>query len=252
MRNQIKALIIDDEPNAIHGLRNMLATYCPAVKVLASAENATEAYKLYQQLHPNLIFLDIELCSQQNGFDFVRMCQPQQFGVIITTSFQQYAIKAITDIQPWGYLVKPIDAFDLITSIKVAEKKVEAMTPPKKGLTVHDHRLGKVALLYNDILFFKAQNAAVDIVIWRNNRSKTLASYRTLKEFEEELPEEIFFRSHKSYLVNLAWVDRFERCGRTGLAHLRSGDTVEISAQKLDAFEAQFEIFMGGSAPHGA
>jgi len=250
MKLPIKAILIDDEPIALSALRKVLVEYCPHVNIVGTATNIVDALKLCQEVRPNLVFLDIEMSTPNDGFNFFRLSPQNQFGVIITTAHAEYALRAIKDIQPWGYLLKPYDPAELIASVQAAEQKLPFLTPPTtpklKGLTLSDQRQGNVIIMVDDILYLSVQQSTVDVVVWKNNKRLRFITYRTLKDFEESLPTPKFCRTHHKYLVNLAWVERYERTGRNGLVHLPSGDKVEISVHKMEDFVRQFEDYLQG------
>ncbi|HUM27113.1 MAG: LytTR family DNA-binding domain-containing protein [Saprospiraceae bacterium] len=249
MKLPIKAILVDDEPIALSALQKILVEYCPHVNIVGTATNIVDALKLSQETHPNLVFLDIEMSTPNDGFNFFRLSPPNQFGVIITTAHAEYALRAIKDIQPWGYLLKPFEATELIASVQAAEQKLPFLAPTvpqRKGITLNDPRQGNVVIKVDDILYLAVQQSTVDIVVWKNNKRSHFITYKSLKDFEESLPAPKFCRTHHKYLVNLAWVERYERTGRNGIAHLPSGDRVEISVQKMEDFVRQFEDYLQG------
>lgn len=251
MQQLIKALLVDDEVAALQTLEGMLAEYCPQIKIIGAATNTSEAIKFCNQHQPHVVFLDIEMPPGSDGFEFIRLSSPHKFGVIITTAHPDYAIRAIQHFQPWGYLVKPFEPTELIASVQIAQQKLP--TPPpatntrRQGLIIPDQRKGNIVIHFDDVLFLASEQATVDIVVRKKDKDVRYTVYRPLKEFEQELPASEFCRTHRSYLVNLAWVDRFERTGRNGMLHL-ANDThrVEVSSQKMEEFVERFEAYLKG------
>ena len=103
----IKAVLIDDEKNALEMLEWQLHNYCPQVEVCAICLNADKGIAAIQQYKPQLVFLDIEM-PIKNGFEVVQSFPQPFFDVIFTTAYQHYAIKAIR-YSALDYLLKPID-----------------------------------------------------------------------------------------------------------------------------------------------
>ncbi len=111
----IKVIVIDDEKGARESLHNLIDKYCPQIEVAAKASNIDEAFKLINELSPQLIFLDIEM-PNGNGFDLLQKFDSINFDVIFTTAYDHYAIKAIK-YSAIDYLLKPIDINDLKNAV---------------------------------------------------------------------------------------------------------------------------------------
>src|SRR4051812_48637268 len=103
----IKALIVDDEPYCCESLATLLERYCPQVKIIDICYNGATALKTIREDQPELVFLDIEM-PQMNGFELMEKLGDINFHVIFTTSYDQYAIKAIR-FSALDYLLKPVD-----------------------------------------------------------------------------------------------------------------------------------------------
>ena len=240
----ITAIIIDDEAKGRLALREKLLAYCPQIKLLAEAANGQEAIMLIQQHKPQLIFLDIEM-PRMNGFEMLNELPEKNFHIIFTTAYDQYAIKAIK-FAAFDYLLKPIDIEELKAAIGKIEntennqtkKQVELlhqnMQHPKKLL----HKLAIATLdglqFYdiNDIVHLEANSNYT--IIYFTNKAKVTAS-KTLKEFEELLPGDIFFRTHHSYLINLNYIKRYIK-GDGGQIELQNGSYIDVARRKKDEF----------------
>jgi class 3 adenylate cyclase/CheY-like chemotaxis protein len=111
----IKAVIIDDEVHCIDTLSILLADYCPEVQVMDKCMSAKKGLEAIENLSPELVFLDIEM-PIMNGFELLEQFKHIPFAVIFTTSYDQYAIKAIR-FSALDYLLKPIDPKELIAAV---------------------------------------------------------------------------------------------------------------------------------------
>lgn len=111
----IKAIIIDDEMHCIDTLSILLADYCPEVTVLEKCNSAKRGLEAIEKYQPELVFLDIEMPAM-NGFELLEQFKQIPFSVIFTTSYDQYAIKAIR-FSALDYLLKPIDPKELIAAV---------------------------------------------------------------------------------------------------------------------------------------
>lgn len=247
----VSAIIVDDEAKGRLALREKLSAYCPQIHVLAEAENGQEALLLIQHHQPQLIFLDIEM-PRMNGFEMLNELTEKNFQIIFTTAYDQYAIKAIK-YAAFDYLLKPID----IEELKAAIEKV-ALVHRNTGARENDQTKKQVELLQQNILHPKKQldKLAIptveglmfydikDIIhleansnytnIYLTNKIKIIAS-KTLKEFEELLPDDIFFRAHHSHLINLHYIKRYIK-GDGGQIELQNGTYVDVSRRKKEEF----------------
>lgn len=253
--NQINALIVDDESGAVNTLRGMLGEFCPEVNIVGEANSVEEALRAASQYRPDLVFLDIEMPPFGNGFDFLKPFQQLPFGVIFTTAYPHYAVEAINTVQPWAYLVKPYRVVDLMAAVQTAVEKIQqrnaenaSASPDKSGIIIADSRKGNIVIRTRDILYCHADGSTTDIVMKRQGqqRCEKISASKTLKELEQELPTTFFCRTHHSFLVNMAHIERWERTGRNGLIHLTCGEKVEISVQRMDFFVGLFTAFVRG------
>ena len=239
-----KVIIIDDEAKGRLALRQKLTDYCPEVEVVAEADNGPEGIFLIEHHKPRIVFLDIEM-PRMNGFDMLNEMEDKNFHIIFTTAYDHYAIKAIK-FAAFDYLLKPIDIEELKMAIaKIDEKKNEQtknqielmqqnINHPKKLL----HKLaiptleGLFFYNINDVVHLEANSNYTNIYF--SNKTKIIAS-RTLKDFEELLPDNIFFRTHHSHLINLNYIKRYIR-GDGGQIELQNGDYVEVARRKKEEF----------------
>src|SRR5436309_1526638 len=112
----ITAIIIDDEPHCCGVLVTLLKKYCAEVEILASCSSAEEGLKAINNLHPTLVFLDVEM-PFMNGFEMLEQLTAINFDLIFTTSYDQYALKAIR-FSAIDYLLKPIDRQELQKAVQ--------------------------------------------------------------------------------------------------------------------------------------
>ena len=121
----IKAILIDDEVHCIDTLSMLISDYCPEVQVIEQCVSAKQGLIAVGRHHPELIFLDIEM-PVMNGFEFLEQFTDIPFSVIFTTSYDQYAIKAI-HFSALDYLLKPIDPKELVAAVQ--KVRVQKMLP---------------------------------------------------------------------------------------------------------------------------
>lgn len=240
----ITAVIIDDEAKGRLALREKLAAYCQQVQVLAEAGDGQEALLLIRKHKPKLIFLDIEM-PRMTGFEMLNALEEKNFHIIFTTAYDQYAIKAIK-YAAFDYLLKPIDIEELKAAVEKIGQQGNLQTQNQAELLQQNlqhpkSQLNKLAIPTLDGLLFFDINEIIHLEANSNytqihfaGKPKITAS-KTLKEFEDILPESIFFRTHHSHLINLNYIKRYIK-GDGGQIELQNGSFVDVSRRKKDEF----------------
>lgn len=238
----INAVIVDDEHYAAQALVTLIKKNCPDVTIAAVSNNAKEAVKLIRELQPQLVFLDIEM-PYLNGFELLEILAPVSFECIFTTSYDQYAIKAIR-FSALDYLLKPVDAEDLKAAVnRVTGKRSPSLEQQMELLLSRFQQpkptVDRIALPTLDGL----QIIPVDTILYCSSSSnytifnlaedQKLIISRTLKEIEEMLEEYRFLRVHHSYLVNLNEVRKYNR-GEGGSLLMSNGATIDVSRSRKE------------------
>jgi len=243
--SKIKAILIDDEPGNIATLTKMVAEYCTDVELLATANDIHEAEKLIHQHQPDLIFLDIEM-PHGNGFDLLNNLAPIKFEVVFVTAFNAYAIQAFK-YSAVDYILKPVSINDLKNAvIKVKNRleknqlnqridsllsnlKTESSGRKRMGISTQD---GIVFEEFDNIMYLQGENNYTSIYL--NNKPKEIAS-KAIGEFEELLPKKMFCRIHKSYIININYIKKYQK-GRGGFVIMQDGTSIEVSIRKKEEF----------------
>ena len=239
----IKAVIIDDEQAAVEGLATMLKEYVEGVEVIATANGIVDGIKTIVNLKPDLVFLDVEM-PYGNGFDVLEAIPDKTFEVIFVTAYDHYAIKAIKH-SAVDYLLKPIDIDDLEKAVEKAKEASEkdnnqrydtllenmrGTRPLKLALPTLD---GFLYIPVEHICRIEANGSYSDVYL--DNGEKHIVS-RNLRWYEELLDPSVFFRAHKSHLLNLKRVKKYSRA-EGGQVEMEDGSIVEISRRKKDDFQ---------------
>lgn len=121
MKNNITAVIIDDERKGRMALRQKISLYCPEIVLVGEAENGIEGVQLILHHSPSIVFLDIEM-PQMDGFEMIESLPAMDFHLIFTTAYDHYAIKAIR-YAAFDYLLKPIDIEELKSTVRRAREQ---------------------------------------------------------------------------------------------------------------------------------
>jgi len=248
----IKGIIIDDEVHCIETLSLLLREYCPDVEVVDHCKSATSGLTAITKHKPDLLFLDIEM-PNMNGFEMLEQFSEIPFSIIFTTSYDQYAIKAIR-FSALDYLLKPIDPNELVGAVhKVRSRKNGPSTEQFHMLIDRiqskEQGFSKIAVPTSDgfelfptdqIISCEADDNYTNFNI--KNRKKIVAC-RSLKEVEEQLTNgyTYFIRVHHSYLVNLNEVSKYVR-GEGGYLVMSDGSTVNVSRSRKEALLKTLKI----------
>ncbi|MEO0337765.1 MAG: LytTR family DNA-binding domain-containing protein [Bacteroidota bacterium] len=244
----LKTILVDDEESALRTLSGMIEQFCPQLQIVGKARGIKEAAVLINKQHPQLVFLDIEMPPYHKGFDLFKLVPRVDFGVIFTTAHTNYAIQAINQIQPWGYLVKPFRVQELVGSVKIAQEsycsKQPKSTSNNQGIMVSDRRKGNVVIRFDDLLYCKADHHTTDLFYQQNGLLKKINSSTALGTIQDNLPKQYFFRSHHSYLVNMNHILSYHKTGRNGLIKLSYDCEAPISVKKMEAFEQHFRTLL--------
>jgi two-component system LytT family response regulator len=238
----IKAIIVDDEPYCCEALDALLNRYCPQVKVVGICYSGKEALLEIKEQKPQLLFLDIEM-PQMNGFELLQKIPDPDFELIFTTSYDQYAIKAIR-FSALDYLLKPIDREELQSAVqKVIFRSHRPITQQLEILLEKIHapasHINKVAMPTIEGLQMVTVDSIINceadsnytVILLKNKRKITVS--RTLKEIEEILEDYSFARVHHSYLVNLNEVEKYIK-GEGGYLIMSDGSTVDVARSKKE------------------
>lgn len=238
----IKAIIIDDEPNCCDVLMILLKKYCPEVEVIKVCYAASEAIPALQQNEAQLVFLDVEM-PHMNGFQLLEQFPKINFQVIFTTSYDQYAIKAIR-FSALDYLLKPVDREELQEAVKKAVTRLESPLPQQLEILLQSikrpvNQVNRIALptmeglqlIPLDSIISCASSSNYTILSLKDNQKLTVS--RTLKEIEETLEDFAFLRVHHSYLVNLNEIRKYIR-GEGGSLVMSDGSSVDVSRSRKE------------------
>lgn len=205
---KINAIIVDDERPARIELKFLLNTI-ENVEVIGESDNVDDAVELIQNKKPDLVFLDIQLAGQ-SGFDLLEKIAIT-FKVIFVTAYDEYAIKAF-EVNATDYLLKPVDPVRLESSIRrVFEQNIQAKC---NKLGYHDSLYVKLS---NKTAKFIKLSSVVAITSVGNytrllaNDHKTYIILKTMKQWENELPNEYFIRIHRTTIVNIEFIQKIEK-----------------------------------------
>lgn len=250
----ITTIIIDDEQNARENLKLILEDCCPNVDVVAEAESADEARVLIAKHKPSLLFLDINMPSE-DGFELLDSIENKNFSVIFITAHNQFALKALK-AGAIDYIEKPIDIEDLqtaVSKISTVEKGAGNVDYNMIKMILNEHRddsksdiiavptlSGYEIIKAEDIVHLEADESYTRIFL---ADGKKCISSMTIARYEKVLDTRTFFRVHKSHIINTRHhLKEFNR-HEGNMAIMDTGEAIPVARRKLSGFISAIKTF---------
>jgi len=221
MGTKYKAIIVDDEKLALLDLKNVLSSF-EEIEIIGEANSVSSAEALINKVHPDLVFLDIQLRGE-TGFDLINKID-DEVDFVFVTAYDKYAIRAF-EVNAQDYLLKPVSAERMRQTIQKLNQKIREDAD-------NAHRLN-----YDDVVFLMLNNKyrflKIDLIvaitsdadytlIFTVDKTKFITR-KTMKEWEYRLPENHFCRIHRETIVNLAYLSKID-----------------------DSFSTSFKVFVKG------
>ena len=254
------AIIIDDEPKVREGIRILLNEHCPEIHLCGAASSAAEGREFLRSEKIDFIFLDISM-PEEDGFAFLQSIPKENYGIIFITAYEEYALKAIK-ASAIDYLLKPVNAHELKEAVSKAIKYFEirkesnefhnlyheSLDNLQSQVTSKNDQITKitVAELYgfriinvNDLMYLEADSSYT--ILHLSGLDKIVAT-RSLGEFEKLLDHPMFFRIHKSAIINLNFLKGYSSY-EGNFAELTDGTRLNISRRKVTEFREAVQNF---------
>lgn len=240
----LRSIIIDDEFKSREVLKSLLEKFCENVEVLATCHNGDEAIAAIEAHKPDVIFLDIQM-QRETGFDILQRLDKIDFEIVFTTAYSEFAIKAF-NFSAIDYLLKPIDIEMLRKAVEKTRKRIVGSISQRvaqlaeniKGNSFKNSRLaipstdGLVFVTVDEIIYCEASGNYTNIYL---EDSRKFIVSRTLKEYEDLLEDQDFFRIHNSHLINLNSIKKYIR-GDGGQVVMKNDKTLDVSKTKKKGF----------------
>lgn len=250
---EYNVIIVDDEKNVREALGIMLAKHCPEIHVCGSVASAGAGRELIKTEDIDFIFLDISM-PKEDGFAFLRSIPKDNYGIIFVTAYVDYALRALK-ASAIDYLLKPVNHLELREAVTKAiqyhelrKAKASINSIYHESLAnLHEHVLAGYGLIekitipeqygfrmvkVSDIMYLQADSNYT--ILHLSGLNKIVAT-RSLVEFENLIENPIFFRIHKSTIINMNFLKAY--CSFEGnFAELIDGTRLSISRRKLVDF----------------
>ena len=210
----MKAIIVDDERLARVNLKKLLEPH-PQIEIVGEANSCQGAVDMINMFNPQLIFLDIQL-SGETGFDLLDMLE-SSIDTIFVTAYDEYAIRAF-EVNAVDYLLKPVNPERLKVSIERVINREKTQKSEAKSYEYSDSiyvRLNNYASRFikiSSITFIEPVGNYSKIVTIEGKHCLVL---KTLKQWQEELPDNNFVRIHRSSIINIEHLDHIEKKSNT-------------------------------------
>lgn len=241
----LRAVIIDDEEGSANVLASMLSAYCPTVENVGTARSVPEGVLLINKVKPDLVFLDVEM-PEYTGFELLNFFREVDFEIIFVTAYSQYAVRAF-EVSAVGYLLKPVEMDNLQQVIARVQTRRQQFASQQRLELLRDalknDEIRKIAfpmadgLLFtevDEIIFIEADGAYANVYL--KNGSRILVS-KKLKFFEDLLANRrMFFRPHRSYLINMNFVRKYIK--GEGTLVMDNDSNVTLARDRKAEFEA--------------
>ncbi len=249
----MKTLIVDDDPNSHKVLQRLLTEIDPSMELLSSAYSVAEGEKIIKNETPELVFLDIEL-PDGLGFDLLRKLGTVDFHLIFITAHDNYAISAF-HFGAIHFLLKPIDKNELINAIhrvrtfqqlKLDRERLELLEETYEKASQKQLPSRLVLMTQNDNIYLKVEDIirleasnVYTLFHMRNEPQPFISSNNLGKYAEQFLPYPTFVQIHRSHLINLNFVKRYNKGNR--LVLMEDGSEIPVSRRYYDDFQEGME-----------
>lgn len=245
----IKTILVEDDRKARKLLRNMLLRMPCQFEIQGETGKIEEALQMISIHQPQLLFLDIAL-EDGTAFDLLEKVGEIDFEIIFTTGFDHYAVQAF-QFSALHYLLKPVDEeelenaverfiktrqHDLSTSALQVGMLLENLRRPHPVRLAVREATGIRFLRVEEVVRCEAEGNYTQIHL---GNGSVVLSAKSLKEYEQLLEEEGFFRVHHSHLINMGKVEQY-KSGRGGHVRMEGGALVEVAVRKKEEFLKRF------------
>ena len=241
----IKVIIVENEQAIADSFVTLINKLFNDIEIIDVCDNVNTAVMSIKKNSPDLVFLDIELNNGETSFDILKQIPNVNFEIIFATAYDKYAVQAIK-FSALDYLLKPVTEEDLTDAIYRFKQKKNSFNPKQLETLFANLQRGpvmsQVALPTMNGLDF----VAVENILYCQGEGSQTAAYlktqtlpiilsKTLKECEELLNSNGFYRIHKSYLINLNHIKKYIK-GKDGQVVMSNDRTLEVSRNYKDAF----------------
>lgn len=249
LSHHLKAIVVDDEDPSRKALVNYLDEFCKEVIVVDQCNSVDSAYRSILRNNPHIVFLDVEM-PKGSGIDLLMRFDTISFKVIFVTAYSKYAVKAFR-FAATDFLLKPVKVSELQEAVEKAKQevtlenyhvKVEQLMSGLNSITNHIH--GKLSISESELEGYKLIDFSEIILcqadtsntIFFLEKEKNIVASHHLGYYKDQLPDTLFLRVHRSYIVNLRHVKGINN----NLIQLTKGLKCPLGITYRDEFKKRF------------
>jgi DNA-binding LytR/AlgR family response regulator len=228
---KIRALIVDDEILMCNELKSLVEVY-QGIEVIGICQDGAKAIKVIDELHPDLVFLDIQMPGR-NGLQVAASLynRPNAPLVVFATAYDDYALKAF-EVNAIDYLLKPFDEKDVERVINKVKRRFDARTKvsyPRRFTVERGDRIEIIDNARIQLIFAKDRLVFIQTV-----DGEVYNTRLSLQEFENRLDPAKFFRCHRNYIVNMEEVKQLAAWFNRGyLLILKGNKHIEVPVSRI-------------------
>ncbi len=220
IKKMLRVLIIDDESPVRATLRGLLDKTCPQVKIVGEATSVASGIRAIREKSPDLVLLDIKM-DDGTGFDLLKRFENINFKIIFVTAYEEYAIRAF-EFSAIDYILKPVNPEKLVEAVKRADclrqKEFNTQLGALRENLENPGKQNKKIILKNQESIFllnideviHCESDGSYTIFETANQQRILVS-KVLKDYDHLLSDSGFLRVHRSHLINLKHIKRFDR-----------------------------------------
>lgn len=243
----LRALLVDDEQKNLDGLEFMLHQDCTDIQVTGKVQSAEEARNFLKSNLVDVMFLDISMPGE-DGFQLLSSLTQKNLKTIFVTAHNDYTMQAIK-ASAVDYLLKPVRIDELQAAVEKVKLTVGSPAALEQHYSLLQHflethtqipiqkiavpQLGSIRFIGLDEIISLQADSNYTIIHLKDMQKLVIS--KTLKDFEELLDENRFARIHKSYIVNLRYINEYSTIDG-GIVKMCDGSQWSISRRQLDSF----------------
>jgi two-component system, LytTR family, response regulator len=250
----LRTLIIDDELHVRETLRYLLAKCCPLVQLVGEAGSVEEGAKEIREKVPDLVLLDIKM-DDGTGFELLERFGYIGFKIIFVTAWEKYAIEAFR-FSAIDYLLKPVNPEKLAEAVKRAGQQVQSafnlqLNTLQENMKVREGKNRKLVLKTSNKIYLLEVKDLIycesdcNYTVFTTLDEEKITVSKLLKDYDELLSDSGFFRVHRSSLINLKHIKRFEKQDG-GFVVMSNGDKIPASSRGRERLMELFEELAEG------
>ncbi len=249
----LRTLIIDDEAHVRVTLKRLLEQVCPHVKIVGEASSVASGITAIREKSPDLVLLDIQM-DDGTGFDLLNHYNNVDFKVIFVTAYEKFALQAF-GFSAVDYILKPVDPEKLAEAVKRTEQLVQQTFNNQLGvlndnLNPENRQTRKLVLKTQENVYLLGISDIIhcesdgSYTIFHTVDGEQILVSKGLRDYDELLTDHGFFRAHRSHLINLQHIKRFEK-QEGGQVVMTNDLRVPVSSRSRDKLMRLFDEIAG-------